>query len=535
MAFESNGDYYVVGQTTDRTAGGGTDYAYIAKHLADGQIAWQQELPNPWGRVSFATSIDIGPNGNLYVCGQMNGCDYLINEGFITCMNNSGGTIWRNDYISQSFDTTYHFSALKVLGNGAIAVGFDNYLMVLDAGGNTVAFNYEPYGRVTEIALGAPGYIVAAGWNGIANFQYIPPYASSFHPTQRWVNDIAYLQGNSTSQDQVLYLSNDRLYKMDFQFNLQDSLVWNLPPASYARQLAQTDSSVWTVVGDSVFHVDGSLQITDKFERPTDGIFYPQELGLQPDQLTQIPSYLVLAGNHGQGTFVQSMDLNGNHNSTGSDLQLVSTRTANEVAVNGFSYDAWATIANVGADTVNYCRLFAYLQTWDICGRNWIFPEFNGLALAPGDSVELSLGMIYDANNTQMPPQTYSLNLCVLAPNKSLDHVSGNNCRPLTMDAFYVGIDDEMAHVEFEAVPNPVRDQLNIQLKGYAAYNPGGLSSNPSFPDLSHKDIQLFDLQGKLLHSQTFSGPVSTLDMAPYSPGIYLVRIGNWVEKIIRQ
>lgn len=415
MVFAPNGEYYVVGQTTDRTAAGGVDYAYIAKHHANGQIAWEQQLPNPPSRVSFASSIDIGANGNLYVCGQMNGCDYIINEGFVTCITPSGTQVWRNDYISMSFDTTYHFTALTALDNGNVAVGFDNRILVLDAGGTTLGMGYQPCGRIWGMVKGAPDHLVAGTMDGLVDFQTVPPYATTLSPTSLWVDDLVYIQGASLSQDQVFFLSNHQLFRTDFQFTIQDSLSWPLALGGAARELAPGDNSVWAVVADSVFQISPTLQTMNRFPLPAGDAFYPYAFDLQPNPQTQNREYLVLAGTHGKGTLVQSMDLNGNHNSTGSDLELVSTRTANEVISNGFSYDFWATIANQGPDTIDVCRFFAFTRTFDICGTNWIFPEHFNLNLYPGDTVELYLGNINDQNTAQLSPQDYDIDLCVLA------------------------------------------------------------------------------------------------------------------------
>lgn len=518
---DDNGDFYVSGTARDRNAfPGGEDYAYIAKMDMNGQTLWEQQFNNPNDRSIGCYSMDLAPNGDVVIAGEKSGCDYGTNEGFVMRLTPNGVQVWRNDYQGSSFDTSYAFTALKVLQNGEIVLGFWDFIMHLDANGNTVELVEHTYGIPRDIAEGSLNNVIFASTSGLVDYTLQAPASLTQYPVPASVQEVEYIKGNGAVGDHLFYLSNDELHCLDYQFNSQGSLnLTNFAGGPFQTMVAD-DTGVWIVGGDSVLKMDTSFQIVKSFSRPAGATYYPQSVDLQVNPQTQIPEYLILAGLHGRGVTIQSMDLNGNHGSTGSDLRILSTRTDNEDFTNGINYDLWATIINDGADSVTYCRFFAHTRTQNICGANYIFPEFGNLSLAPGDSIELYLAYIQDMNTFQFPLHNYSLDLCVLAPNQSIDYVSQGDCIQMSPDSLPVGIVDGSIDYAVEVYPNPASERVRIRVE----------RSSP----IDSVPYQLYNLQGSMLMKGELEASETELSLENIAPGIYMLQVGKSTHKVVK-
>lgn len=515
------GEYYISGTAWDRNAfPGGEDYAYVAKMGINGQTLWEQQFDNPMDQSIRCYSMDLAPNGDVVIAGEKSGCDYGTNEGFVMRLNPSGGQVWRNDYQGASFDTSYAFTALKVLENGHIVLGFWDFLMHLDSSGNTIELVDHSLGIPTDIAEGSLNNVILASTSGLIDYTLQTPVSLSFYSASATVQAVEYVKGNNAVDDRLFYLANNELHWLNYQFTSQGSLNLGNFAGTPVKAMKADDTGVWIVGGDSVLKMDTSFQIVNSFPRPAAATFYPQAVDLQVNPQTQSPEYLILAGLHGRGLTLQSMDLNGNHSSTGSDLRISSTRTDNEDFSNGINYDLWATIVNDGPDSITYCRFFAQTRTQNICGANYIFPEFGNLSLAPGDSVELYLAYIQDLNTFQFPLNNYYIDVCVLAPNQSIDYVDQGNCIEMRPDSLPVGIVNGSIDYAVDVYPNPASEQIRIHVTKSSPIN--------SVP------YQLYNLQGSMLMKGELEATETELSLENLAPGIYLLQVGKSTHKVVR-
>lgn len=88
----------------------------------------------------------------------------------------------------------------------------------------------------------------------------------------------------------------------------------------------------------------------------------------------------------------------------------------------------------------------------------------------------------------------------------------------VTMSLVYdPGVTDQMAQVidngyEFSVYPNITEGDLTV-------------SAQEDFMELPNKELYVFDMTGKLLQQKPFFNVTETLDMSPYKPGAYIVKV----------
>ena len=84
-------------------------------------------------------------------------------------------------------------------------------------------------------------------------------------------------------------------------------------------------------------------------------------------------------------------------------------------------------------------------------------------------------------------------------------------------NGFPTAIIEAMSDADFKVYPNPTRDRVHVQL-GEGVRN---------------TTIQLFDMQGKLLHEEIPNSNLIEISVTSFSPGIYFLRVGIESQKFV--
>ncbi|MCX6231699.1 MAG: T9SS type A sorting domain-containing protein [Bacteroidetes bacterium] len=180
---------------------------------------------------------------------------------------------------------------------------------------------------------------------------------------------------------------------------------------------------------------------------------------------------------------------------------------------------AAGTITSVNNDSVTTGEsnlLYKVPQIANATSYSWSYTG-NGATFIPsstttGDSVRISFSAAATSGNLT---------------------VKGHNaCGDGAVSAVYhiyvaVGINDIVNTLNFRIYPNPNKGKLTVEMSGI----------NTSF------DIQLIDLQGKVIYNEKITKPEQayshTIDLSSYNKGIYFIKLSNKnfskVEKIVIQ
>ena len=93
----------------------------------------------------------------------------------------------------------------------------------------------------------------------------------------------------------------------------------------------------------------------------------------------------------------------------------------------------------------------------------------------------------------------------------------GTRTFPINVNSITTGIADNTNKVQFNAFPNPVTDILTIKA-------PNDLGT-----------VNVFSLNGQVVFSDVVKETSTSVDFTTFSPGTYIVRVGNVTRTIVKQ
>lgn len=184
--------------------------------------------------------------------------------------------------------------------------------------------------------------------------------------------------------------------------------------------------------------------------------------------------------------------------------------------------------SNVGYSISNSGELFSTSNS----GLNWILLDSTSIGMSEIKGIDFPLdnlgwivgdGIITTSNNgitwsTQENPSTNSLNdVFFLNPNYGFA-VGRNGTILKTINSGLIGL-DEISGSRFTLFPNPSNKVLTINF-----------SSN-----LSNEKISILSPNGQILMTKKLTSEVEQIDVSSFSRGIYFVRIGNQIEKFVKE
>ena len=95
--------------------------------------------------------------------------------------------------------------------------------------------------------------------------------------------------------------------------------------------------------------------------------------------------------------------------------------------------------------------------------------------------------------------------------------VYGNQSFLVNVNSITTGIADNTNKVQFNAFPNPVKDLLTLK-------SPNALGT-----------IKVYSIAGKLVFTEIVKESETIIDVSAFSPGMYFVRVGDSIKKIIKE
>ena len=166
----------------------------------------------------------------------------------------------------------------------------------------------------------------------------------------------------------------------------------------------------------------------------------------------------------------------------------------------GYRFNTELSIKNNGEETIKTLAVYSDLHGGENCTQNYFYQKFTGLEILSGQTYTLNLKRAYEdgINNNQL------CFLC-LSPNSKLETETSHNslCKTFTI----TGIENKI-QTSLNIYPNPISDYLIIEQ-----------------PDLGKKNLELVDLNGRVLIKRVSSEQTIRIETANLKTGLYLVKI----------
>lgn len=166
----------------------------------------------------------------------------------------------------------------------------------------------------------------------------------------------------------------------------------------------------------------------------------------------------------------------------------------------GYRFNTEITIKNNGEETINTLAVYADLHGGMNCAQNFFYQTFTALEILSGQTQTLNLKRTYEDG-------IFNNQLCFLcmAPNSKLETETSDNslCKTFTI----TGIETEI-QTNSSTYPNPFSDYLIIEL-----------------PDLGEKNIEIVDINGKVLINRVSTEQTIRIETANLKTGLYIVKI----------
>jgi hypothetical protein len=478
--------------------------AWVTRIDPSGNIVWNFNATSwEYGEVKAITPT----SGNNYVvAGPMSGCDWGPGGGFINMVSPNGTSVWTREYQWGQF-FWIDFANIIELRNSGFLLSADSILLKTNASGDSTWAATLGYGRINAIVENHRHEYIAGCDSGIARTDssgnvlgYIP-FAAPVKQLQQ-LPDSTY----------VLLTGTD-LVRTDTAFTVISSV-----------SLSSFFSNVRTLEAGTTICVAGTspagtrICTFDLQLQPMDTATFGMA---EPRDISMFPSGYAVAGIEHTGlnnnAFVKTFDnglLTPSHNT---DAGVVSWRVDNLYAqptqfappgVYDIAFETFVTVKNFGSDTLNSLFLNSRLFTFYPCWVNHYLGSFN-ITIAPGDSVEVAMGYLYDYSlYNPGPVLSYSACFWTSAPNGKIDsdHANDSACFSFQMP---VGI-EEQHDEDFSVYPNPASSVLTCKT--------GAASGDAVL-------YQVLDLHGRMLDSGTLLHDLAGIDLSGLQPGIYFVKL----------
>lgn len=337
--------------------------------------------------------------------------------------------------------------------------------------------------------------------------------------------------------------TENKLYKSDSSFTLVDSIEFS----TSVNKLIVENNTVFTLLDSLLLLLDTDLNILDTLiSSPVDFLdmeFYDNTLWLQtieadslkliklqafenPDTLT-FPVFvnsIKSIVSEGGFTFVGNSFSNQigiyhypTHNGEVETVDLPNVELVDFDIYNieikyvqipgdsfaeGYYFNTALTIKNHGIDPISSMAVFARLNGGINCARNFLYKKPTDFDILPGETHTLHLSRAYQIGVT-------SNQICMrcLAPNSKLETIIDDNYLCKT---FVITGTENVTQNPFKVYPNPVTGYLIIEN-----------------PNLDFKNIEIFDVNGRIWISEEISGALTKIETAKLIPGPYVVRISS--------
>ncbi len=535
----TDGRFMAAGTGTPEPGALFVDTVFAVVYDASGQVLLRKQVPAPLSEVRRAAHAEATPDGGFVLSTNSTLCDVVSDNVCLFSYDAEGKLRWSKTGFS-SFDG----GPLAITPEGDVVGVLNNAIMAFDRETGDPLWNFPLSNNVsiydlafvpgTEdfVAVGVPAmqYWKHIGVSGSPNFFL----SYSDNPPQfSYMNKVIVKAGAAYALD----LWQHRLVRFDNTgYTLLNTYSWDVNDFTQFGDgfvLGGSPNNNYQLIRvDANGEVLESLENDDPWKRGDllvsngDHIAIAGAYGSGPESFPLVPQY--------QASHVWLRTLNnfstpsasGQSGASLTGVQQLVPVQVDETSFPGLTQSYYSLsggdfkvqVTNTGSNVLDQADVLIEFNNnafWDIC---FLRPakrvHYDGLALAPGQSVWLSFGNIAAEGQTSVPTE-----FCfwTAAPNEQPDahHDDDYYCHTITLG------NDEPQIAPLSIAPNPADSRgFRVQLPQEAA---------------QPLDYRLVDALGRtVVKGQLEKGSTETWIETPgVSPGFYVFQIGNWCAKVV--
>lgn len=475
---------------------------FISDASCHGQrlFAYNQTGERQWDIGGYHDLIQTDSNF-IYTAGYTPIDDVVgVEQIIVSKYNKYGNEIFSIGYPEIPHDYYFEFTPknIDLVKNGTILISSDKSIIKSTINGGEI----KGYNITLETPINAI--------HSITPLSYLINTANKIYKTDSALTIIDSLEfSNSINQllvvnDTVFTLCDSYLIRADTNLNILDTVITSPTPLD---RMEQHENELWV----QLFSSD-SLQLI-KLENAvaSDTLAFPTLMN-NTEFVVSNNNFTFVGNSFTNQIGIHNYTIENNKVETISlpDIELVDftidsivieyVETHVDTFATGYRFNTELTIKNKSDVTLNSFAVFSDLHGGMNCAQNYFYQKFSNLEILPGQTHKVNLKRKYEegTNNNQ---------LCFkcLAPNSALEINTSNNslCRTFTI----TGIKKETQR-NFEIYPNPVNDYLIIEQ-----------------PGLGLRNIEIVDLNGKVIISSVSSEPKTRIETSSLTTGLYIVKI----------
>ena len=491
--------------TTNLTSAGSSDI-FIQKLDANGNLIWVKQMGGE--DEERGQSITTDANGNIYTTGAfLKTVDFDPGAG-TTNLTTAGNF----DIFIQKLDANGNLIWVKQMGGTGSDYG---YSITIDANGNVYTTGYFS---------GTVDFDPGAGTTNLTSAGSIDIFIQKLDANGNllWVKQMGGIgndSGNSITTDANgnVYTTGHFQVTVDFDPGVGTTNLTSVGWSDiYIQKLDANGNLLWVKrIGGSNDDGSSSIITDDNGNVYTTGQFQGT-VDFDPGDGT---TNLISAG--GWDIFIQKMDVNGNllwakrMGGTGADFGESITADANG---NIYTTGVFSTTVDFdpGVGTTNLTSVGLtdiFIQKLDANG-NLIWVKQMG-----GNSSDFVFSITTHANGNVYTTGYFSgiVDFDPGAGTTNLTSTGGYDIFIQKMTQSTVGLTESVLSSNLFIYPNPASEKIQIKNEN------------------TKGEFRIYNLHGKIMLSQTITGPNQTIDIRPLKPGVYIWLMGNRQGKLVVQ
>ena len=475
-------------------------YPFLTARNLKGDTLWTSKRENNHEFTPGCFDVIYSDNNYVYTVGWERPDDVInLSKVVLSKYDRLGNTLFSKTYRNELNGGFYKFDAqtLDIASDGAIIAASNDALIKSDINGAEIR-EYKPtiHAEIRGAkAINPLTYIVYTEnkiYKTDSSFQLLDSveFTDEIHKIH-FKNDTAYT------------LLSSNLLRLDNQMNIIDT-IFSHSTGLYNFEFYQDKLWIQVLNGDSIQMIN--------YKEATDNETFDFPVLLDDIQSVVVNDKFVFVGN----TYTQQVGMYAYQDAKLSKIELsdiamddfnisniepVDQVFGEDTFTVAYEFDTELTVKNNGTDTINDLALYAPLHEGAECFRTHYYEVFSNLEILPGKSHTFNLRRL------QRGEYKTKSELCfeVLAPNAQIETKIENNslCKTFTI----TGLDEDVANSNV-VYPNPTTNLLTI-------YN----------TKENINQIQVLDMNGKVLLSQVVNGNKTNIATNHLAAGIYMLHI----------
>jgi len=517
---DSSGYFYAVGSTFSSV--GLDNRGFIAKFDQGGTFQYLKYLSIAYEDV-YLHDLQWTNDGNIFICGVSNGCDFGDISALVMKVNINGDTLWTKKINTKPVGTVVdnYLSKIVSLDNGNTLFAADSTIYVCNNFGDSL-FTISTNEKINWINEGFDKKIICGVNSGIIVLDSLGQYLSG----HTFPSSISFAE--KTFDSTYLINSGNILIKLDSTFSTIGQL--DLSQINFSAIHLFIDSAkIWVCNynGSDFACFDLNLQLIDSFRTQASEVII--------NSFTVADTIIMVCGfetSHKNNSYLKSYSTNGHYTYYPVDIALTGisfdTAFVDQPAplpsgVYRINFLSRLTVENTGLDTIH--SFYVNAQSFILnspCGIPTYSMLKTNLNLLPGQTLTFTIDTISEFGlSISHFPYAYGFCPWLSSPNFMVDknHLNDYLCDTVIAEAPN-SIEQLDPWLLMQIYPNPTSNRINIELP----YHYG-----------AELKYELFDVSGNELSSGIFYKKQNSLEFSGFSAGAYFLKLVSKNKMVVRK